>query len=155
MIRLDKIRDIRLDKRQKIMLVSGLILFLFFIIFIVAVTLTLGTIAVVSIFFDIFVGPFPVLYLLAVILALQVLLKEKTRKKRFQLSRKKKIIIGISSIIIISISISIALTVLILGGTFGISTLIEFALSPITFVLIYEIALIRCVFRGCLCPTRR
>ena len=92
-----------------------------------------------SIFFDIFVGPFPVVYLLALIIIIQVLQKEKTRKKRFQLSRKKKIIIGLSSVTIIIIVISITLTALILGGTFGISTLLEFALSPITFVLIYEI----------------
>ena len=136
---LDKIKNIKFNKRTKRILIVGLIIIVFFIILITTSLLLLGPLILASIFFDIFVGPLPVVYLLALILVLQVVIKEKTRKKRLQLSRKKKIIIGISSIIIIAISISIALTALILGGTFGISTLLEFALSPITFVLIYEI----------------
>jgi hypothetical protein len=138
-IKLDKLRDIRLDKRKKLILGCGITLLVVFLILITSSLLLLGPLALVSFFFDIFIGPFPVVYLLGLILVIQVLQKEKKRKKRFQLSRKKKIIIGVSSAIIIIIIISITLTVLILGGTFGISTLMEFALSPITFVLIYEI----------------
>ena len=139
MIRLDKIRDIRLNKRQKIMLVSGILLFLIFIIVIVISSVIFGTIAVISTLFDFFVGPLPIVYVLAIVLVVQVRQKKKTRKKRIKLDRKKKIVIGLSAIIITIVSISIALPVLILGGTFGIATLVEFVASPITFVLIYEI----------------
>jgi len=139
MIKLEKIRDIRLDKRQKIMLASGILLFLIFMILIVASSLIFGTIVVISIFFDFFVGPLPIVYVLAIVLVLQVRQKKKTRKKRIKLARKKKIVIGLSALIITIVSISIALPALILGGTFGIATLVEFVASPITFVLIYEI----------------
>ena len=139
MIRLDKIRDIRLNKRQKIMLVSGILLFLIFIIVIVISSVIFGTIAVISTLFDFFVGPLPIVYVLAIVLVVQVRQKKKTRKKRIKLDRKKKIVIGLSAIIITIVSISIAFPVLILGGTFGIATLVEFVASPITFVLIYEI----------------